>query len=30
MTTSAVETATEIRPFHIEVPEDQLDDLAGA
>ena len=24
---SAVETATEIRPFHVEVPEEQLDDL---
>jgi pimeloyl-ACP methyl ester carboxylesterase len=24
---SAVETATEIRPFHIEVPEEQIDDL---
>jgi pimeloyl-ACP methyl ester carboxylesterase len=25
--TSTVETATEIRPFHVEIPEEQLDDL---
>ena len=24
---STVETATEIRPFHVEIPEEQLDDL---
>ena len=24
---STVESATEIRPFHVEVPEEQLDDL---
>jgi pimeloyl-ACP methyl ester carboxylesterase len=26
---STVETATEIRPFHLEIPEEQLDDLRG-
>jgi epoxide hydrolase-like protein len=25
--TSTVETGTEIRPFHVDVPEDDLDDL---
>jgi hypothetical protein len=25
--TSTVETATEVRPFHVEIPENQLDDL---
>ena len=24
---STVETATEIRPFHVEIPEEQLEDL---
>ena len=24
---STVETATEIRPFHLEIPEEQIDDL---
>jgi hypothetical protein len=24
---STVETATEIRPFHVEIPEEQIDDL---
>ena len=25
--TSTVETATEIRPFHVEIPEERIDDL---